>query len=191
MPPSSRWLPVTMAIYGNVPSWPIRKVSALQSDSPLCSAWNKAIGRTESPDFTVLRQLFTRSILRHAPRTFVVFAKHDRQFDHIGGFQLRGGNVVQHVGGGFAAGIRRGGQLQHARGMDALEGVESEFGAGVVGFVHDHQRLFGASRLAKEYLMLPRFAAVKPLCLRSASLTFSKRASWGLIPAKCGSKSSW
>ena len=62
--------------------------------------------------------------------------KQDRQLDHVRRLQAGGRHLVQHV----AVRGGRGGQLQHARGGKAAEGLEGEVGAGVVGLVDDHRR---------------------------------------------------
>ena len=64
--------------------------------------------------------------------------QHHRQLDHFLGFQFGGGHAVQHVRR-RALQIGRGGQFHHPTGAQAGQHVERQFGAAVVGFVHDHE----------------------------------------------------
>ena len=116
----------------------------------------------------------------------------DRQLDHLLGLQLRRAHAVQYVAGHLFH-VRRGGQFHDAAGIEALEGGETDLGAGVVRLVDDQERAAQAQHvgqrirgrtigLFQQDVALRRREAVEMLHQRAAGLV--NLQPFGLVAAE-------
>ena len=88
-------------------------------------------------------------------------AQHDRQLDHLLGFELLGRDVVEHVAAVAALAHRGGGHLDQRRRAQAGEAVVAQRRARVVRLVDDHHRAVPVHQVGEAALDLAQVGAAE------------------------------